>query len=210
MTDTFNGALLEPDREQLETFPHALLKNVPTDQDAYVSMRAFYDNTENEVFGRPEAVSLKGGLRHVCDAARDWARRCAQAEREVTFCPPVAVFSSRTHAREEDLLYGPTLSVECDDAPEQARATLEAILGPATVVVKSGGEWVDETGHIQDKVHLHWRLKVPATGDDLVRLKRARELAAAIVGADTSNIPIVHPIRWGLLASQGRAASVHH
>ena len=187
--------LLEPDCQQLETFASAILKNVPTDQDAFVSLRAF--THDNKVFRKAEAVSIKGGLRHVCAAAQDWARRCANASVGVVFCPPVAVRSSSTHAREEDLLYGPALSVELDIAPERARVTLEDLLGPATLVVKSGGEWIDgETGQTQSKTHLHWRLKVPATAGDLVRLKQARVLASAIVGADTSNEPIIHPIRW--------------
>jgi hypothetical protein len=94
------------------------------------------------------------------------------------------------------LIAGLVLSVDCDQHPDEARETLERILGPATVVVRSGGKWTDETGQAHDKLHLHWRLSKPARDGALPELKRARELAARIVGGDMSNVPIVHPIRW--------------
>jgi hypothetical protein len=74
----------------------------------------------------------------------------------------------------------------------------ENILGPATAVVYSGSVWTDtETGEVQAKRHLHWRLAVPAHGAEaLGKLKLARELACRIVGADPSNISTVHPLRW--------------
>ena len=75
---------------------------------------------------------------------------------------------------------------------------LEGLLGPATLVVRSGGCWIDEqTGEVQDKLHLHWRLTEP-TRDAATHavLKQARTLAAALVGGDRSNAPPVHPIRW--------------
>ena len=49
----------------------------------------------------------------------------------------------------------------------------------------------------KDKLHIHWRLKKPAEGEsELTKLKQARELAAAIVGADPTNVPVVHCLRW--------------
>jgi hypothetical protein len=72
------------------------------------------------------------------------------------------------------------------------------LLGPATLVVRSGGSWIDDqSGEVQDKLHLHWRLTEP-TRDSATHaaLKRARALAAALVGGDRSNAPTVHPIRW--------------
>jgi hypothetical protein len=61
--------------------------------------------------------------------------------------------------------------------------------------VKSGGRWKDG-GVVEDKLHLHWRLARPATGPDLVRLKRARSLVSRLVGGDTSCDPVNHPVRW--------------
>ena len=87
--------------------------------------------------------------------------------------------------------------VECDQRPQQARGKLEAVVGPPTFVVESGGVWIDRaTGEIQSRVHLYWRLKRPATGEDLAKLKRARRLATQYAGRDPTNISCVHPLRW--------------
>jgi AAA domain-containing protein len=107
-------------------------------------------------------------------------------------------FTRGGRAREIDIVAGLALSVECDQHPREAVAKLEAILGPATIVVASGGKWTDPTtGAIENKLHLHWRLKQPATGkDNLAKLKRARDLATRLVLGDPSNKSVVHPIRW--------------
>jgi hypothetical protein len=77
------------------------------------------------------------------------------------------------------------------------KAELQAILGPATAAVHSGGEWADpETGEVQSEVHLHWRLDVPAVGLGLDKFKTARRVANAVVGGDTTNDPVSHPLRW--------------
>ena len=73
--------------------------------------------------------------------------------------------------------------------------TLENLLGPATIVVRSGGRWING-GQPEDKLHVHWRLKAPATGKALTALKQARDLATRLVGGDPSNKPVCHPIRW--------------
>jgi hypothetical protein len=107
------------------------------------------------------------------------------------------VFSNKERAREQDILQGLALSVECDEQPSKAKAKLEEILGPVTLAVKSGGKWKDPvTGELQDKLHLHWRLSTPARGEELAKLKQARDLAARLVGGDPSNKPVCHPIRW--------------
>jgi len=118
------------------------------------------------------------------------------------FCPPLAGFLPKEgreawRAAERDLKEGYALSVECDDHPQRARNKLEAVLGRPTVVVDSGGRWPNpETGELEPKVHLHWRLARPATGEELGLLKEARALATRYVGGDATNITIVHPIRW--------------
>ena len=102
------------------------------------------------------------------------------------FAPPVCTFKNHRNAKTDNILEGVALSVECDQAPDVGRATLEAMLGPATIVVESGGEWMDdETGEIEPKAHLHWRLKKPAaTVEELAMLYEARSLAAKLVGGD--------------------------
>jgi hypothetical protein len=97
-----------------------------------------------------------------------------------------------------DLAEGLALTIECDANARAAIATLTKLLGPPTAVVASGGEWMDpKTGELEPKLHGHWRLKVPARdADAFAKLKLARKLAAKIVDGDTSNVPIVHCIRW--------------
>jgi hypothetical protein len=184
---------LEPDRNQIEIFAEAVFRHAGTN--GYVSLRSFYDD------GNKEALyivpfPLSSGLQTLFTAAVTIAAKTANTPRPAVFCPPIAVFSDRIHAREQDLLQGPVLSVECDAHPQQARKTLEAILGPATVAVRSGGRWTNGAGETEDKLHLHWRLKEPAEGEDLKKLKRTRDLAARAVGADPTSKTIVHPLRW--------------
>jgi hypothetical protein len=184
---------LSPDRGQIELFVESLFRHASLE--GYVSLRAFYEDSSKSFRITPTA--LFDGLPFLIEAAQDDATRAANHPKRVVFCPPLATFANKKGATESDLLEGPALSVECDTRPYEARAKLEAILGPATLVVRSGGKWVDpKTGEIQDKLHLHWRLKRPARNEELQTLKRAREVAAGIAGADTSNVPICHPIRW--------------
>ena len=75
---------------------------------------------------------------------------------------------------------------------------MQELLGPPTLVVESGGEWTNpETGEIEPKLHIHYRLKVPARDKAaLAALKIARKLATHIVHGDPTNNPVAHPIRW--------------
>jgi hypothetical protein len=186
--------LLEPNRDQLEIFADALFRHA--DKRGFVSMRAFYEDDAAKPF-RINPTALSGGLKFLIDVAEDDARRAANDPRPVVFCPPIATFVGKDRAREIDILEGLALSAECDHHPQGARETLERILGAATVVVRSGGWWTDPaTGQQHDKLHLHWRLAAPATGEALARLKEARDLATRVVGGDPSNKPVCHPIRW--------------
>jgi hypothetical protein len=185
-------AALEPDRGQIEIFVEAIFRYAG--KQGFVAVRSFFDD-EDKPF-RLNGTPLTGGLRFLIDVAEDDARRAAQYPRPIVFCPPLAVFSDKDRAREQDLVAGLALSVECDEYPQQARAKLEALIGPATIVVRSGGRWSNGNGESEDKLHLHWRLAAPASGDALKKLKRARDIAARIVGGDPSNKSVVHPIRW--------------
>jgi RecA-family ATPase len=184
--------MLEPDRDQLEIFVEALFRRAG--DKGFVAVRSFYEGADKPF--RLSTAKLSGGLRFLIEVAEDDARRAAQSPAPVVFCPPLAVFSSKDHAREQDLLEGLALSVECDQHPSEARTTLEHLLGPATVVVKSGGIWVNGGNTPESKLHLHWRLARPATGKALAELKQARDLATRLAGGDPSNKPVCHPIRW--------------
>jgi hypothetical protein len=189
--------LLEPDRDQIEIFVDALFRHAG--EGGYVSLRSFLFN--NKVLKPIRAVVMNGNgngsLIELINVAEDLARRAANNQEPAVFCPPIAVFHSSEgwRAREQDLFKGLALSVECDEHPDEARWRLEEILGPATAVVRSGGTWLSEDGP-KDKLHLHWRLKQPAMGEALAKLKQARELATTIVGGDPSNITAVHCLRW--------------
>ncbi|UGX91733.1 AAA family ATPase [Bradyrhizobium barranii subsp. barranii] len=184
--------VLEPDRDQLEIFADAIFRRAG--EKGFVTVRSFLEEGDRVL--KISAVARSGGIKFLVDICEDDARRAAQNPAPAVFCPPLAVFIGKDRAREEDLLEGLALSVECDQHPREARTILEDLLGPATVVVKSGGTWANGGTRPEDKLHLHWRLKVPATGKGLVVLKQARDLAARLVGGDPSNKPVCHPIRW--------------
>src|SRR5262249_9186448 len=188
------AATLEPDRDQLEIFVPGMFRHCG--KDGVVSLRAFFEDGGSKAF-RITDISLKGGLPFLIEAAEDHARRAATNPKPVVVCPPIAVFAPTGRAREQDLLEAPVFSVELDQNPRAALATLERLLGPATFVVRSGGQWANpQTGEAEDKLHAHWRLKEPARGADIAKLKRLRKLATALVGGDPSNVPACHPIRW--------------
>jgi AAA domain len=185
--------MLEPDRDQIEIFVNAIFCHAG--KRGFVAVRSFFEDEDLKP-ARISSAALTGGLSFLIDVAEDDARRAAQHPRPIVFCPPLAAFTNKDRAREQDIAEGLALSVECDELPREARAALEEILGPATVVVQSGGRWTNGNGEADDKLHLHWRLAKPARDGELAKLKQARDLAARIVGGDPSNKPVCHPIRW--------------
>jgi hypothetical protein len=192
--DGIDAPPLVADRAEIAPFIEALFPYA--DPDTTVSLRSFYED-EDEVFEIKPVRLGEGGLDHLIDESERLAARCAVEARPVVFCPPVATFINTT-ASEATLANELALSIECDARPAAARKKLESILGPATLVVASGGKWINpETGEAEDKLHVHYRLKEPTRSrEDHLRLKGARRMAAELVGADTSNVPPSHPIRW--------------
>jgi AAA domain len=187
---------LEVDPGQLAAFTDALFRHA--DKGSFVSLRAFRDDVDNAPPVRITAVPMNGELGKVAEAATAMARYCATYPHPAVFCPPVATFGNAKEATEAALVNGLALSVELDRNAECARKRLEFLIGPATMVVASGGSWNDpETGEAQPKLHVHWRLAEPTRSPEAhARLKRARAMATALVGGDASNKPSVHPIRW--------------
>lgn len=110
------------------------------------------------------------------------------------YCPPVALFTDPTASTgEANVAECPALVVELDDNPTEMRGLAEAILGPATLVVRSGG--VTPSG--EDKLHLYWRLTRPArTAEERQVLKAAREALGTLCEADMTAAPLMHPMRW--------------
>jgi hypothetical protein len=181
------------DREQIARFVAALFKHAPSG--SYVSLRAFFDKGEarNGPAYFPFETVLVDDRQRVIDRATACATWAANERPRIVMCPPVATFSSRTSASAGSLVAGLALSVECDvDAPD-AVDFLTELLGPPTLVDESGGLEADGT----PKLHSHWRLHRPAmTEKDRATLKVARELACVLVDGDSTNISLVHPIRW--------------
>jgi hypothetical protein len=190
------GPAPSPDRGQLEMFVRALFTYATPG--FWISLRAFYEKGVGRPPFRKTPVQLAGDPKGVIDLIYREVELAARAPQAVVFCPPIATFTNDEHAREEDLAEGLALSVECDAHARAARAKLEELFGPATAVVASGGVWTNpETGETEAKLHLHYRLKLPARSkDEQKKLKLARKLAAKLVGGDPSNVPLVHPIRW--------------
>ena len=148
---------LIPDREVLLQFAELIFKNA--NPNGFVSLRAFRDNDRQD-----EKPILIDAIRlddpDFAAVVVERARQAATWDDPAVYCPPAATFKTPRNAKTENFHEGVDLSAECDQSPRAARATLEALLGPATAVVESGGDWMNPaTGEIEPKVHLHWRLK---------------------------------------------------
>jgi hypothetical protein len=190
-------ASLEADATQIGVFCEGVFRHATPG--TRVSLRAFADDKSNKVFRIENALVQASGPEALVAQATEFATAAAQSDRPVVFCPPLATFRPETErAGVAELAEGLCLSVEIDRSPEAAAGQLQELLGPATLVVESGGQWVDPvSGEIEPKLHLHWRLATPTrTESEHKRLKHARTLATRLIGGDASAVPIVHPMRW--------------
>lgn len=191
------AAPLLPDVEEIRRFVGALFRYA--DPASYVSLRAFDQRDRGTPPVLIEGVLLGDDIEDLVIRAANAAGRAGAATRPAVFAPPVCTFLGARTAKVADIANGVALSVDIDHGdPAPMRARLEALLGPCTVVVASGGVWANpETGELHDKVHLHWRLaEATAAEPEHARLREARWLAAALVGADPSGAPLPHPLRW--------------
>lgn len=181
------------DQEEMTRFYAALF--VHADPGTLLAPRVFGHEPNSSPLWKKFAKLDGGAALALALQGAQWA---ADQIEGCVFCPPVCTFKTGVNAKTENLTQGLAISIECDERPEEARTKLAAILGPPTVVVASGGTWTDpDTGEVEAKLHLHWRLKVPtADAAGHAKLKRGRQLAVALVGADPSGVPIVHPMRW--------------
>ena len=196
MSDPGNAAL-EADRHEIEQFYNLLFRYA--DNDTFLSLRIFdqFDRTKPAL--HIEGIKLSGNADTIIAAASRVATRAATATEPSVFAPPLATFATVARARGEDVSNGLTLSVELDQGDiAAARRRLEGLLGQATLVMESGGNFIDEgTGEIIAKLHLHWRLNEPTRREeDHQRLRSARWLAATWVGGDVTAAPPAHPLRW--------------
>ena len=141
-------------------------------------------------------MPLAAGLDYLINVAEDIARRAANDPKKIVFTPPLGVFNNEEKAREEDLIAGLVLSVDCDQHPDEARETLResSVPRPWQCAAAANGPTRDRPGSRQ----ITFALAAVETGAHgaLPELKRARELAARIVGGECRTFQSVHPIRW--------------
>lgn len=187
----------QADRDEIARFVQIMFARA--DHDTFISLRAFIDGKEQDTpFDRDHWATVPVGDAVVVEHAVALAQRCATASKAAVFCPPVCTFKDAISAGAGNLANGLAVVVECDANPTASLKRLEAILGPATVVVASGGLWRNPTtGDNEPKLHIYWVLAEPTrTDEEHGRLKAARRLACELVGADATAVPIVHPLRW--------------
>jgi hypothetical protein len=187
----------EPDAQEIASFVRAMFSYA--DEGSFVSLRSFWQLQE----GPPPDIrgsKINGaGLDSIIEDAIAGARYAANWRAPLVFAPPIATFRCGQKAAEADLVNCVCLSVEIDDGnTTEKRKLVEHLLGTATCVVASGGEWADPaTGELFPKLHLHWRLSEPTREtEEHATLKRARRLACALVKADPTATTSVHPLRW--------------
>jgi len=143
--------MLEPDRDQIEIFFDALFRHATPG--AFLSLRSFF---EDRGVGKPFFIipaKLNGDFKLLCTLTANAARHAANAADKIVFAPPICAFHNGRGATEADIAEGLVLSVECDSHPQRGRDKLENLIGPATIITRSGGRWRDpETGELHDKI----------------------------------------------------------
>lgn len=186
-----------PDKNDLQMFIERLFCHA--DDASFISLRSFEQSRPGTVPIHLEAVKVGEGVSRIVSKAASASIQAAHNNPPGVFAPPVATFKTEYKAGEADMANGVAISVELDAGnPILARKLLEHILGPVTVALHSGSEWMDpETGECHAKAHFHWRLSEPTrTPEEHALLKRARWAAAVLVGGDMTAVPPCHPLRW--------------
>jgi hypothetical protein len=129
----------------------------------YVQFRMFIDGQDKKPWGYPWKAVPVSDRELLLHWATTLASQAALSEDKVNFCPPVCTLIGPTTARIEDTCEGVAIMVECDHQPVLSQQALVYVLGTPTLVIKSGGVWIDpETQEEQDKAHLYWRLAQPS------------------------------------------------
>ena len=184
---------LEPNQDDLSAYFGAIFRYA-TDG-AYLTHRVYLEKSGPALSTKGLQVK-DGNLDAQVVEAVAKARMAANHQKPAVYCLPLAGFSCATSARAEDLDEVYTLTVDLDQRPAESLRLLQQVLGPPTVVVESGAEWINhETGAVEKKLHVHWRLMEPATGAEVEHLQKARRLAAVKVGGDVSAASPVHAFR---------------
>ena len=134
--------------------------------------------------GVPEPKDDRGSknLHYALDAqfaanVQGFLEWCAVDQRAAFFLPGTVRGQGTGKA---DVLSLPAILIDFDKGdPDANLADVERLIGPATIVVESGGR--TETGA---KLHAYWRLAEPATLADITLACRLREVLANRYGGD--------------------------
>ncbi|HEX2529812.1 MAG TPA: virulence-associated E family protein [Geminicoccus sp.] len=188
---------LQPDPEQAREFFGRVFRHAP--DGGFYSFRAFHHDSDRppaQIKAEPFENTDAGMDRLVNVAAREM--HCAAAwPVGIVLAPPIALFASKDKAGEADLVCAPALAIDCDARPADCVQQIQGLLGTATVIVATGGTWTDpNTGEVQDKVHVVYRLREPAVDvEGFTKVKRCNLLMAKLIGSDPSAAPPSHPMR---------------
>ena len=185
----------QPDPTQAAVFLDCIFRYA--NPSAYIALRVFpHDRTRPA----PLLVDVRAGEgdRLLAEIERG-IRYSAGSTDPTVFSPAIATFKRPGTAKGRDIAEGLALVVELDQGDTRvALARLETLLGAATVLVLSGGEWIDAaTGQVHAKRHAYWRLSEPTrTEAEHIQLHDARANATMLAGADPTAIAVVHCFRW--------------
>lgn len=161
---------MEPDVKQALTFFATLF---PTGRGESIHFRGVSepkDNRSNQnlhyALDENFSTNLGGFL--------EW---CAVDGRAAFFLPGVVQGHGTGKA---DVISLPAILIDFDKGnPDESLSKAEALIGPATLVVESGGR----TEH-GPKLHAYWRLDKPATGEEIAQACALRETLARQFGGD--------------------------
>jgi hypothetical protein len=206
------SAPLIPDREQVTRFVDALFKRA--DPAGYVALRVFRDKRGGSWEAAIKSGDVRLGDPNLITKFLAWAELAATHGEPAVFSPPMSTFIVGDRARLLDLHEGLAVIVELDERPRSSLDAVAVHLGRPTLAIESGGLWTDpKTGEIEPRIHAYWRLAAPTrTMDEHQDLRMARRLVCDLVAADTSAVPLVHPLRcagsWHRKAEQPRLARI--
>jgi len=181
MADVFGD---EPDPEQIAQFMEVVFGYC----DGLIPVRSFIDKGQG-IDGRPHNIWIDAQEAVAAKMATfaTWATR----EGAAVYVIPGTV-AAPGQAKAADILQMQTVVVDIDSGDIAAkRAHLERHLGPASMVVESGGI----TPEGQRKAHVWWKLTEPVEGSDIARVTRLRGDIAAKVGGDMHFRSAHQPIR---------------
>jgi hypothetical protein len=178
-----------PDMDMVRDFFNALYAHVPA---GALNLRAVPEPRD----GRPTRNSHCDLDFSFFDNIERFVRDCAVNSCAAFFIPGTV---GPGGTKQKDVLSLPAVLVDLDRGePDKNLAAIEALIGPATVVVESGG--VTKDGH--KKLHAHWRLQAAATGSDVERVCQVREALAQRFDGDPAFKQSAQPVRIG--------GAVHH